>query len=164
MAVRHFLDSFQLVKVLKQVTGPVLDAGTGGGVPGIPLAIFRRDLRVVMIDGKEKKIRYVRQWIEELGLKNAKARHARLEEHLKDRGYHTLISRAAVKPAALFQMLDHVGPAVKRVIFMEGKMGPENARKIMGQARVAGYFFDLAYPYDLPGLDNSRYLVCFKQI
>jgi 16S rRNA (guanine527-N7)-methyltransferase len=164
MAVRHFLDSFQLIKVLKQVTGPVLDAGTGGGVPGIPLAIFRRDLRVVMIDGTEKKIRYVRQWIEELKLKNASAYHARVEEHLKDRGYHTLISRAAIKPALLFQLLETIGPAVKRVVFMEGKNATENVRKVMGQARAAGYFFDLAYPYDLPGLDNPRYLVCFNKI
>lgn len=163
MAVKHFLDSYQLIKVLKSVTGPVLDVGTGGGVPGVPLAIFRRDLNVVMIDGTEKKIRFVRQWIKELKLKNAQALHARLEEHLKDHGYHTLISRAAVKPAALFQMLQVIGPAVKHVVFMEGRNGTENARKVMPLARLAGYFFDLAYPYYLPGMDNERYLVCFKK-
>ncbi|MHC4945201.1 MAG: 16S rRNA (guanine(527)-N(7))-methyltransferase RsmG [Planctomycetota bacterium] len=163
MAVRHFLDSYQLLKVLKKVKDPVLDAGCGGGVPGIPLAIFRRDIRVVMVDGTAKKIRYVKEWIEALKLQNASAFAERAEEHLRKKRYHAIISRAAVKPESMFEILGSTGPVASRLIFMEGAAGKEKARQLRSQAKQAKYVFDLALPYRLPGLDKERFLICFKR-
>ncbi|MFH2000369.1 MAG: 16S rRNA (guanine(527)-N(7))-methyltransferase RsmG [Planctomycetota bacterium] len=163
MAVRHFLDSCQLLQVLKNVSGPVCDIGTGGGIPGIPLAIFRRDLNVVMIDGTAKKIRFIQQCIQDLELKNASALAERAEEHLRSHRYHALINRAAIKPPALLEILAFTGPATERIIFMEGASGKEKVKSLRGPARRAGYTFDFAFPYRLPGLDNERYLICYKR-
>jgi 16S rRNA (guanine527-N7)-methyltransferase len=163
MAVRHFLDAYHLLTVLKGTRGPVLDVGCGGGVPGIPLAIFRKNLHLVLIDGTAKKIRYVAQWLEELRLKNAKALHARVEEHLKIHSYAAAITRAAVKPARLLEILSTTGPVVDRLIFMEGAKGEETARTVIPLAARVGYRFDLALPYRLPGMNRDRYLVCFKK-
>ena len=163
MAVRHFLDTYHLLPVLKEVNGPVLDMGTGGGVPGLVLAILRKDLRVVMIDGTGKKVRFLQDWIMELKIKNATALHARVEEHLRRHRYAVGISRAAIKPAALMEYLMRTGPALKRIVFLEGSRGKEKAQEIMPLARKAGYAFDMAMPYQLPGLDRERYLVCFKR-
>lgn len=164
MAVSHFLDSSHLLPLLKAKDSPVLDIGTGGGVPGMPLAILRRDLDVVMIDGTAKKIRFIRRWIAELELRNATALHARAEEHLRSHRYSAAVLRAAVKPAAMMEILARAGPSLRRVIFMEGAKGQETAREILPLARSAGYAIDLALPYRLPGMDLERFLVCFKRI
>lgn len=163
MVIRHFLDSCQLLNVLKKVSGPICDVGTGGGIPGIPLAIFRRDLNVGMIDGRAKKIRFIEDCIQGLKLKNAFACAERAEDHLKKNKYHALLSRAALKPAAMMELLVTTGPAADKVIFMEGVKGKENIKKTQGIARKAGYVFDLAFPYRLPGLDNERFLICYKR-
>lgn len=163
MAVRHFLDAFQLLPMLKEVRGPIVDVGTGGGVPGIPLAIFRRDLRVVMIDGTAKKIHYVAEWIDALKLKNAAAVAERAEAHLKTNRYHTLICRASVKPPAMMEILAQTGPAAKRLIFMEGAQIKERVRNTLSLAKRAGYVFDVARPYRLPGLDRERHLLCYRR-
>ncbi len=59
----------------------LLDLGTGGGFPGIPLAIFYPDCSFTMIDGTGKKISVVQDIIKKLGLENATAIHQRAEEH-----------------------------------------------------------------------------------
>lgn len=59
----------------------LLDLGTGGGFPGIPLAIFFPECKFTMIDGTGKKIRVVKDIIKKLGLDNATAIHQRAEEH-----------------------------------------------------------------------------------
>jgi 16S rRNA (guanine527-N7)-methyltransferase len=163
MAIRHFLDTYQLLNALKGVQGLVLDAGCGGGIPGIPLAIFRQNLPVAMIDGTAKKIRLVVQWIKELGLSNAMASHARAEEHLKNHSYAAVITRAAIKPLKMMEILSATGPVVNHVIFMEGAQGKAKVREMLEPASKAGYVFDLAFPYRLPGLNKDRYLLRFKR-
>lgn len=163
MTVSHFLDSSYLLPVLKKMRGPILDVGTGGGVPGIPLAIFRRDLKVVMIDGTGKKIQYVSQWIQELALKNASAFHERAEDHLKTHSYAAVVCRASVKPGAMMEMIRDVRASIKKLVFMEGSKGMEVAREILPLARRAGYSFEQARPYRLPDMRKDRFIVCFKR-
>ena len=116
-----------------------------------------------MIDGTDKKVRFVREVIGELGLDNTEVLHARAEEHLKGHTYQTAITRAAVKPQTMFELLETTGPAVKRIVFMEGARGKEHARDVIKPARSAGYEFGMAMPYRLPGLDKERYLLCFDR-
>lgn len=78
----HLLDSAALVPLVKSL-GPdaqnVLDVGSGGGLPSIPLAILRPDLRVTAVDAVSKKTAFLTQAAIELGLRNYSARHARIE-------------------------------------------------------------------------------------
>lgn len=81
----HILHALAIAKVVKFRTGAkILDLGTGGGLPGIPLAILYPNVQFVLIDGTRKKIKVVQEIIDAIGLENAEARHIRAEE-LKDR-------------------------------------------------------------------------------
>lgn len=78
---KHILHSLGIAKVLQFAPGThVLDVGTGGGLPGIPLAILFPDTEFTLIDSIGKKITVVRGIAEELGLKNVKAYQKRAEE------------------------------------------------------------------------------------
>ena len=91
---RHILHSLAIVKEFKfKENTEILDLGTGGGFPGIPLAIFFPEAHFHLIDGTSKKIRVVQNIIEQLGLENATAQQVRGEE-LKNRKFDFIVTRA----------------------------------------------------------------------
>ena len=91
----HVLHSLALAKALRFKAGTkVLDFGTGGGFPGIPMAILFPDVQFKLIDGTGKKIRVATEVAQAIGLKNVVAEHRRGEEE-KDK-YDFVISRAVM--------------------------------------------------------------------
>ena len=91
--LRHVLHSLGIAKVLEFKSGSkVLDVGTGGGFPGIPLAILFPETKFHLVDSIGKKIKVVNQVAEGLGLQNVKTTHGRVEE-VKDT-YDFIVSRA----------------------------------------------------------------------
>lgn len=90
---RHILHALGLLKVLRFEAGSdILDLGTGGGIPGIPLAIMMPDVQFKLIDGRGKKIIVVNEIISALDLKNVKGEHKRAEE-LKGEKFDFVIAR-----------------------------------------------------------------------
>src|SRR4051812_2464476 len=78
---RHVLHSLGIVKVVQFADGTsVVDAGTGGGFPGIPLAIFFPEVNFLLVDSIGKKIKVVNEIASELDLKNVTAIHGRVED------------------------------------------------------------------------------------
>lgn len=90
---RHVLHSLGIVKVMPFVEGSkVLDIGTGGGFPGIPLAIMFPNVQFTLVDSIGKKIKVVQEVSNALGLENVSAYHKRAEE-VKDK-FDFVVSRA----------------------------------------------------------------------
>ena len=93
---KHILHSLGIAKVMPFADGTkVLDVGTGGGFPGIPLAILFPEVSFTLIDSIGKKIKVVEAVSEGLGLKNVTAVHGRAEK-LKDK-FHFVVSRAVTQ-------------------------------------------------------------------
>ena len=84
--------------------GPVLDIGTGAGLPGLPLAAVRPDLDFALLDSNGKKIRFVRQAVGELGLDNVEVIKVRVEAFDRPGRYARIISRAF---STLADMVEH---------------------------------------------------------
>ena len=78
---KHFLDSLSLVYAVDIEDGmKVLDLGTGAGFPGIPLKIAFPEMQIVLLDSLNKRIKFLQEVIDALGLKGIRAVHGRAEE------------------------------------------------------------------------------------
>ena len=114
IAVKHFADSISVLNAAKfDEKARVLDVGTGAGFPGIPLLIMRPDLDLTMLDSTAKKLKYVANTVEELGL-TANVLHTRAEEAGQSKEYREtfdiVCSRAV---AALNVLCEYCLPFVK---------------------------------------------------
>jgi len=121
----HVLHSLAIAKYNPFNTGMnVLDAGTGGGFPGIPLAIVYPEVNFVLVDSIAKKIHVANKVIEALELKNVAAIQSRLEEHQGD--YDIITSRAVSTLPQLIMWSKHL--AARRWIVLKGGT-PQEFRK-----------------------------------
>ena len=93
LEINHILHSLSIVKIVSfKDSTSVLDVGTGGGLPGIPLAIFFPKVNFTLIDSIGKKIKVVKSICSELSINNVNAINDRVENHLD--GYDFILSRA----------------------------------------------------------------------
>ena len=91
---KHVLHSLSIAAVVDFVPGTrILDLGTGGGFPGIPLAIFFPEVEFLLADSIAKKLKVVDAVAEGIGLKNVRTRHTRAEE-IKNQKFDFVVSRA----------------------------------------------------------------------
>ena len=94
--LRHVLHSLGIAKVMEFKPGAnVMDVGTGGGFPGIPLAILFPETNFHLVDSIGKKIKVVNEVVEGLGLQNVKTTHGRVEEVKEE--YDFIVSRAVAQ-------------------------------------------------------------------
>jgi 16S rRNA (guanine527-N7)-methyltransferase len=106
MIGRHLLDSLAALSAFD--ASPVLDFGTGAGLPGIPLAIARPELQFVLLDSIGKKTRFVRQAAASLELGNVCVVQARFESYQPEQKFATITARALAPLDALWSGSAHL--------------------------------------------------------
>lgn len=149
----HLLDSLAILPHVGP--GPLLDVGSGGGLPAIPLAIARPELAVSMVDTVQKKTTFLQQAVIELGLKNVTVHHARVEEMP---GQYAQISSRAFAEIGLFVSLTrHLLAPGGRWLAMKG-VRPDDELK----ALPADITVEAIIPLTVPGLDAERHLIILK--
>jgi 16S rRNA (guanine527-N7)-methyltransferase len=158
MVTHHVQDALAVLPFLPaQPRLRVLDVGTGGGIPGIPLAIARPDWRFVLLDASHKKITFVTQAAIELGLSNVTAVAARVEDFVADAPFDVVISRAFsdLRSFALVAL-----PHVARdgvIAAMKGLLARDEVDALPPDIEV------VATPaLHVPGLDAARHLVLMR--
>jgi 16S rRNA (guanine527-N7)-methyltransferase len=146
---RDVVDSQWLERFLDSAER-VLDVGTGGGVPGIVLAILRPDLEVSLCESVAKKARVVEDIVRQLGLPIA-VHHARAEELLADHEYDTLVVRAVAPLEKLLTWFKPHWASIGRLLVLKGPAWIEERAAAQEKELLRGVRINTLATYPLPG-------------
>jgi 16S rRNA (guanine527-N7)-methyltransferase len=150
---RDVRDSMQLAEHLRE-GDEILDVGTGGGVPGIVLAIVRPDLKVTLCDSVGKKARAVENMVQRLGLDVA-VMPFRAEEVLEDARFDALVIRAV---GALWKLVDDLKPhsqSFRRMLVVKGPKWTEELNEAKRRGLMHNLQIKTAAEYSVPGADGK---------
>lgn len=157
----HILDS---LSILSQVgaSARLLDVGTGGGLPGIPLAIALRDTaadaQITMLDTISKKTTFVRHAIGELGLGNAQVVTSRVEKYQPPQLFDVVVSRAFAELKDFVEGAGHLCADDGRMLAMKGVHPFDEIARL-----PAGFVVAQVIPLNVPQVDGQRHLVVIKK-
>ncbi len=151
MLTHHLLDSLAILPHIG--TGPLLDVGSGGGLPGIPLAIARPDLEVTLLDASQKKCGFMRQAALQLNLPRARVVHARVEAFVWAGGFPRIVSRAFSDLREFVALTRRLLAPGGEWLAMKGLYPHEEVGQLQG-ARVRS---DVCL--HVPGLEADRHLI-----
>lgn len=165
--LKHFIDSITINKYIEN-DKKVLDIGTGAGFPGIPEKIIREDINIVLADSLNKRINFLREVIQKIGLENIDAVHGRAEELAHNKLYREkfdVVTSRAVAP--LNTLLEYMLPFVKvngLCICMKGSNAEEEiAISEKALEELGGEILDIN-KFQLPNTDISRNIIVIKKI
>jgi len=167
MLVQHVFDSLTVImplaRALDGIAAPrLLDVGSGGGLPGVVLAIARPDWQVACVDAVEKKTAFVRQMAAVLALPNLAAQHARVEA-LPLQQCDAVVSRAFASLADFAALAGHHAAAAAPLLAMKGQR-PD--AEIAALHAAAGHTWRVAavQPLTVPELNAQRCLVWLRRV
>lgn len=158
MVTHHIFDALAVLPHLAESDSTaglrILDVGSGGGVPAIPLAIARPHWHVVALDSNHKKGAFLQQAINELPLPNAEAVVARVEDYVPAAPFDIVISRAFSDLATFVGASERHLAAKGLLVAMKGVFPDEEIAELPPTVRV------VARPaLHVPGLDAERHLI-----
>jgi len=152
MLTKHVLDSLAVLPFV--ATGPCADVGTGAGLPGIPLAIARPEVRFTLLDSNGKKTRFVTQAVAELKLGNVEVVQARTEAWEPPVPFPQVLSRAFASLQDFAGLAGGLAAPGGRLLAMKGARPDEEIAALPGGFRLLA-----VHPLKVPGLDAERCLV-----
>jgi 16S rRNA (guanine527-N7)-methyltransferase len=160
IVTQHLLDSLSILPALQEsaLAGRCwADVGSGAGLPGIPLAVARRDLDMTLIETVEKKSAFQRQAKIELDLANVTVANARVEE-LPGGGFDAVVSRAFSDLADFARLAGHLLTPGGRLYAMKGLLPTDELSRL-----PSGWAVAECTRLNVPGLDAQRHLIVIER-
>jgi 16S rRNA (guanine527-N7)-methyltransferase len=154
MLTHHLLDSLAILPNIG--AGPLLDVGSGAGLPGIPLAIARPDLKLTLLDSSQKRCGFMRQAAIELKLDNVAVVHARAEDYLPGELFPQIVSRAFSDLSDFVKVTRHLLAAGGEWLAMKG-IYPDEEIALLKGARVKNHG-----KLHIPDLGADRHIIIME--
>ena len=166
IAIKHYLDSLVPAEFISD-KARLLDIGSGGGFPGLPLKIFKPTIFALLIDGVRKKINFLKHVLRILGLENIEARQMRPEMLLKDpecvASFDVIISRALSDLATFVRSALPLLAQHGTIIAMKGEIDTKELDAVRADAAEDQYSLEIE-TYGLPSIDSQRSLVIIRHL
>lgn len=157
MLIKHIMDSVVVSPHLQGNT--FIDVGTGPGLPGLPLAILNPDKHFVLLDSLGKRLRFIRQAILSLGLKNVEIVQSRVEDYQPEKGFDCVLSRAFASLEDMLSWCHHLPNENGHFLALKGQY-PESEITNLD----AKFEFIESVTLQVPQLDGERCLVKVKRV
>lgn len=169
VAVKHMIDSLSCYdeEIFKNGAS-IIDVGTGAGFPGLPLKIFRPDLKLTLFDSLNKRILFLKAVAEKLGILDINFVHSRAEDGGKNKQlreqYDIAVSRAVAKLDVLCEWCLPFVAVGGFFIALKGYKYSEELNEATGAIRSLGGEVTKIEKIKLPGLDDVRAIIYIKKI
>lgn len=164
--LKHFVDSLTIAKYVKEDKS-IIDMGTGAGFPGIPIKIYRKDVKVVLADSLNKRIKFLDEVIDKLKLENVETIHCRAEELGKNKQYREKFDYATSRAVAnLSTLSEYLMPFVKlngKCIFMKTIEVEEELEKAKKAIKTLGGKIERVDKFEIPESDLGRSIIIVKK-
>lgn len=157
MLVKHILDSLVVSPHLHGER--FIDVGTGPGLPGLPLAIINPDKQFVLLDSLGKRINFIRQVIQELGLTNVTPVKSRVEEYQPEVGFDAVLSRAFASLEDMLNWCHHLPSPEGSFLALKGQYPEQELAQLPASIRLVA-----THLLVVPELEGERHLLEFKAI
>lgn len=155
MLSQHLLDS---LAVFPHIQGNnILDVGSGGGLPGIPLAIAMPEKKVTLLDSNQKKTTFLKQAAIELKLTNVTVVCDRVENYQAEPKFDTIVSRAFSDLASFAKLASHLCAPNGIMLAMKGVYPHEEAAQLPATIAI-----EKVIPLKVPMLEAERHLVVMR--
>ena len=151
--IKHLLDSLSIYELLEGET--IADIGSGGGTPGIPLAIAFPKKQFLLVESKQKKTTFLVGVVKKLKLNNVRVINKRAEEVVVTKAPETIISRALGSLDYFIGVAGHLLPKKGMAIAMKGK-----AEKVKLEKTSKNFEVLQTKKINVPYLDADRHAVC----
>ena len=165
--LKHFIDSLTIKKKKKKASS-IVDVGTGAGFPGIPLLIYRDDIKVTLVDSLNKRLIFLQEVINQLDLKNVKVIHSRVEDLGKNKNYREKFDIATARAVANLAVLsEYLVPLVKiggKCICMKGSIIEDEIKQSENAFKILGTKKKLIEKFELPNSDMERNIIILDKI
>jgi 16S rRNA (guanine527-N7)-methyltransferase len=164
--VQHVGDALTLLPLLPKAPHRLADVGSGGGVPGIPLAIVRPDVEILLIESTKKKAAFLTSAAAELGLGNVRVSELRAEEvgHSGARqSFDVVVARAVATMAWLAEWCLPLARKGGTVLAMKGPKAADELPLAAKAIKYVGGGDPVVHPVDLPGTEH-RVIVAIPKL
>jgi 16S rRNA (guanine527-N7)-methyltransferase len=154
---RDLIDSRYLAAVLNE-NETVLDVGSGNGIPGVIIAILRPDAQVTLLDSVAKKMKVMEDIVGRLGI-SCRVVTARVEDHLRENRYDTLVARAVGPFEKMLRWLKPHWQRIGRLLAVKGPKWKEEVALAKHHGLMRELNLENLVSYPMPGLDSESVLL-----
>ncbi|RJG39193.1 16S rRNA (guanine(527)-N(7))-methyltransferase RsmG [Motilimonas pumila] len=157
MLVKHIMDSIVVSPFLNG--SRFIDVGTGPGLPGLPLAIMNPDKEFVLLDSLGKRIRFIRQVLLELGIKNVTPVQSRVEQYQDELGFDGVLSRAFASLHDMLNWCPHLPSQQGLFMALKGQLPTTEIDTLPSEFECVA-----THELTVPELEGERHLVLIKKV
>ena len=164
--LKHFIDSLTINSYIED-NQTLVDVGTGAGFPGIPIKIYRPNVKIVLVDSLNKRINFLNEVIKELNLKDIETVHSRVEDFGKNSKYREsfdiVTARAVSNLAVLSEYLVPLTKIGGNCICMKGNEIEEECNNAKNAIKILGGKISKIDTFKLPESNISRNIIVIQK-